>query len=353
MTFTTSHLACESLTNPIGIEDEHPRFSWGVESDASNIQQSAWQIIVMAGEQELWDSGKVASNETHHIRYDGEALNELTEYTWTLIIWDANDHASEKNSASFVTAVFADHQWQAKWMRYPLGNLYPSPHMRRCFEINKEVTAAYLIMSAKGVFDPYVNGQRICDDYLMPGWTDYTKRQHYRVFDIKNNLSQGQQCIGAILGEGWWSGQVGWAKSGIYGTNTYLMAELHITYADGSKDCVFSDDQWRASHGPYLQTSIMHGEHYDARLEIGDWSNGQDLGDWREIVLKSLTEGSDDLWGAKESANLGGALHVHPGESVVGLDPITAKEMHVSPEGAFIYDFGQNMAAVVRLQLDL
>ncbi len=346
-------LRLESLENPIGIDEVQPRFSWQVQADGFAAHQSAYQIQVADEHGDVWDSGKIDSDLSHHIRYAGEALSPLTRYQWQVKIWDAAGNESEWARAEFVTAVYENHEWQADWIHYPLVNMLPSEYVRRSFKINKEIKSAFLVMTAKGVFDPYLNGQRICDDYLSPGWTDYFKRQHYRVYDVKEHLGQGEQYLGAIVAEGWYAGQVGSHRPNIYSNLTYLLAELHITYSDGSTEQIVTDDKWEMSHGAYLQASIMHGEHYDARLELTDWCKGGEKGNWKPVTVKSFKDAQERTWDRNEPVALSTNLRAHPGVPVRAIETFQAKKVHEAEAGAYIYDFEQNLAGVVRLHLDL
>jgi alpha-L-rhamnosidase len=351
---SVAKLRCESLENPIGIERQQPRFSWIVESEAFGAVQTAYQIEVTDGDQVIWDSGKVASNRTYHIAYAGQALSELHAYTWRVRVWDNDDQVSANSeTAQFVTAFKPGRAWRAQWISYPIRALHQSPHFRTNFSIDKEVASAYVAFTAKGICDVFLNGQRVTEDYLNPGWTDYFKRNHYRVYDVKDLLGSGAQHFGAIVAEGWYKGQVGNHHEGIYMSRLHFLAELHVTYTDGSTQIVKTDDNWEAEHGAYLSASIMHGEHMDARLELPDWCNGGTEGDWIKVDALPADDPREWHGGKKEMINLSEGLCAHPGDPVRVIKELPALAVSEAEPGNYIYDFGQNMAGIVRLNLEL
>lgn len=346
-------LRCESLENPIGIDEWQPRFSWILVSDERDQQQRAYQIAVSSNGETVWDSGRVDGDVSHHIRYAGVELRPLTAYQWCVRVWNQDDVCSDWAEASFVTGMKPGATWQASWISYPIHAQHPAPHFRSpSFTSSKEVQSAYIAFTAKGVCDVFIDGQRVTEDYLNPGWTDYFKRNHYRVYDVADLLGNGEHHIGAIVAEGWYAGQVGNVPEGIYASRLHFLAELHITYSNGSSEVITTDDQWQCTHGAYLAASIMHGEHVDARLAKSGWCTGVTEGDWKAVAAAPFDA---EEWHGKKKENIPLAknLCAHPAQPVRVIQELPALSVSEGEPGNYIYDFGQNMAGVVRLNLDL
>jgi len=210
------------------------------------------------------------------------------------------------------------------------------PYLRSTFEIGKPVTRARLHISALGVYEPYLNGRRVGDDHLAPGWTDYRKRVQYQTFDVTDQLAVGRNCLGAIVGPGWFCGRAGlFHAREFYGRQPALIAQLDIAFADGSSQRIVSDGSWRRADGPILAADIMDGAICDARLAITDW-NGADLDDrvWSAVTLREESR----------------TLEPQPDQPVEAIAEIPAKSLTEPLPGRWTFDLGQNIVGVVRLR---
>lgn len=215
----------------------------------------------------------------------------------------------------------------------------PSPYLRREFSVNGNVEKARLYATAYGLTELYLNGNRIGDDYFIPGWTEYKKRLHVHTFDITNAIQQGQNTIGAILGIGWHPWSLGFrTKSNPNGDKQELLCQLSITYADGSRQIISSDKSWKAANGPILSSTIYDGERYDARKELGNWSSpGYNDKNWQAVQARSIDEGV--------------ALDPLPNPPVRKIEELTPITVNEPAPDRHVFDLGQNMVGWARISV--
>lgn len=210
------------------------------------------------------------------------------------------------------------------------------PLLRRAFDVGgSPVVRARLYATALGVYELRLNGRRVGNDHLAPGWTDYRKRVHYQTYDVTDLLSSGQNAIAAEVGPGWFNGRAGLFNiSRFYGDRPALLVQLEITHADGTTTEVGTDDQWRRHDGPRLSSDMMDGEMYDARRAIDGWMDAAfDDTAWEAVEIRDETRTLE-------------ATPDHPVRALADLAPIAITE----PEtGRWTFDLGQNMVGVVRL----
>jgi alpha-L-rhamnosidase len=240
-----SYLRCESLIDPIGIDTDAPRFSWIVSDEDRGACQLAWQIEVRDALSDvvLWDSGRIDSESQHHIAYAGDLLRSFQDCGWRLRLWNEEEEPGAWSDwARFVCGFLGEDSFGGQWIHYPVSMLPDATFFRRSFRIEKEVARAYLAVTARGIVEPHLDGERIGEDYFQPGWTDYTQRFHYRVYDCRDRMAVGEHRLGGIVAEGWWRGQVGNHASGKYGEVCMMLAELRLQYTDGSSETMSSDD---------------------------------------------------------------------------------------------------------------
>lgn len=220
-----------------------------------------------------------------------------------------------------------------------LAVLDAKPLLRRSFEVDGEVARARVYASALGVYELSLNGQRVGDHELAPGWTDYHKRVQYQTYDVTDQLRQGENVIGAILGDGWYSGTIAWLGTGIYGPRPLLSAQLLIDYADGRTEVVRTDGSWRVTPGPFLQTDLIHGETYDARrLPVGWDRPGFDDAAWSPATVED-TDATAKL-----------VAQVDPPVRVA--QELPARKLTQPAPGTWIFDLGQNMVGKIRLKVE-
>jgi alpha-L-rhamnosidase len=265
------NLLTENLANPIGIDQLQPRFSWQLTSNQKNILQTAYEINVIANKQNVWSSGKVNSDSSVHVIYKGNPLQSGTKYTWQVRVWDNTNKVSAWSGSSFFqTALLNVADWKAKWIEpgYIEDTLMrPSPLFRKEFSARRKIISATAYITAHGLYEAIINGQRIGDAYLTPGWTAYKKRLQYQTYDVTNLIKNGNNAIGVMLGNGWYRGIIGFGNNiNVYGKDIALLFQLDIVYDDGSKETVASDETWKSSTGEIRYAEIYNGETDDARM---------------------------------------------------------------------------------------
>ena len=331
------HLLTENLSNPIGLDVQQPRFSWQLVSDKRNIAQTAYEIIVSADKGPLWKSGKVASNQSVQVSYAGTALQSGKKYTWELRVWDNNGKPSPwSEPAFFQTALLDTADWKAKWIEAGFAEdaTRPAILFRNQFSINKKITSATLYITAHGMYEVQLNGNKVGDAYLTPGWTSYNKRLQYQVYDVTNMLSNGNNAIGATVGNGWYRGYLAWENNkNIYGSKLGLLAQLNITYSNGTSETIVTDEKWKSSTGAIKSVEIYHGETYDAREEKKGWSRAgfNDAG-WKGVNLPTVAFNN---------------LVATENEPVKKHETFKAIKLFTTPAGDKVLDFGQNLVGWV------
>ncbi|HEY5823257.1 MAG TPA: alpha-L-rhamnosidase N-terminal domain-containing protein, partial [Cyclobacteriaceae bacterium] len=276
------NLHTENLTNPVGLDEAKPHLSWQLVSDKRNILQTAYEIHVSESATSLskgdvWNTGKVTSDQSIHITYSGQPLKPKQRYFWQVRVWDNSGKASAWSEVVYwETGLMNSSNWKAKWIESGLeGDVVtgPAPMLRKKFELTKAVKSARVYVTAHGLYEAQINGQRVGDSYLTPGWTSYKTRLQYQVYDVTTSLKQGSNAIGVQLGDGWYRGFLAWEDNkNIYGKDVALLLQLEVTYADGTAETIISDESWRSAFGPIQSSQIYHGEIYDARLEKTGWS---------------------------------------------------------------------------------
>lgn len=331
-------LRVEYLVNPIGIDVKKPRFFWKMpEGTTDGIIQEAFQIQVFCHDSEemQWDFGWIESAESIHIEYEGIALKPCTRYDWQVRIRSNSGIISSWQNAWWETGMLDNHNWRAQWIKSECQNT--APYFRKCFDVDKAVKSARMYSTFRGIGKMYLNGKCISDDYFFPGFSDYNCRNYYQSFDVSGMIKNGKNMLGAVVGNGWYSGNVASFGVNNYGSRPELLAELHLFYEDGSVDKIITDESWHTHPSPWLVHDLIMGETYDAMLEQPDWCvpGGSSLS-WMPVIPG--TDKKIKLIGqfcppVKEKITL----------SPVKLNKITSRK--------FIVDFGQNMAGGIRIRL--
>ncbi|XHR29677.1 MAG: glycoside hydrolase family 78 protein [Chthoniobacteraceae bacterium] len=344
------NLRCETLDNPLGLDVSTPRLSWILPAlPRRGVRQSAWRVLaastparLAADEGDLWDSGRVEGDGAVYIPYGGAPLASRTAVHWKVQVWDEAGSASEWSDPAFwEMGLLSDADWNAQWIASPLAggarSVLPSPYLRREFTLEREVASARLYVTARGLYEFSLNGKRVGEDLLTPGDTDYSKRIQYQVYDVSGLLRPGVNAAGAILGDGWYCGYLGWRDRQYYGERPSLLAQLEITFADGSRASVSSDGTWKTTFGPILESDFLQGEIYDARREMPGWDEvGFDDRSWWSAMLLA-----DE--GAKRVGMRGPTVR-----RVKELVPVALTRTDTSLP---IFDLGQNMVGRVRLKV--
>jgi alpha-L-rhamnosidase len=346
---TISNLRCEYKSNPVGIDILEPRLSWELVSSERGTLQTAYQIRLATSEENLmknkllWDSGKQASDASIQVVYHGPALETGRRYYWQVRVTDNLGRTSDWSAPAFwEMGLLRDSDWQARWITPNLqedtSKSNPAPMLRREFQVKKDVVSARLYASAMGLYQLELNGKRVGDQYFTPGWTAYDFRYQYQAYDVASDLKPGVNCLGALLGDGWFRGNMTWGnRRNSYGTRLGLLAQLVITYKDGKQQVVRTDENWKAATGPILLSDIYDGETYDARLERAGWSTpGYDDKGWKGVAPLDSPK-------AKLVAPAG-----PPVREIQELKPIKILK---TPAGDTVIDMGQNMVGWVRFHV--
>ncbi len=337
-------LRCEDQQTPLAIQSRQPRFGWVLapsDPAARGLRQTAYRIMVASSvsllasdRTDLWDTGKVSSTETMQIRYGGLALRATKKYYWAVTVWDQEDRPSHLAAlASFSMGMLEPTDWKAKWIRGEDANNRPLPIFRYEFSVDKPIASAMAYVSGLGQYELQINGKRIGDAVLTPGWTNYRKTVFYNAYDVSSTLKEGRNAIGIMLGNGMYKVEDTpdrYSKfTGSFG-KLKLIFQARLIFTDGSFSVVRSNASWKVHDGPITFSSTYGGEDYDARLEQVGWSE---------------PDFSDRSWGnATETVGPGGVLTSEENPAIrVRHVYLPARVTHPFPRVS-IYDLGQNFA---------
>ncbi len=349
-------LLVENKTNPIGIDVKIPRFSWQLISGKRNVMQTAYEIRVSDNPRDLlknkniiWSSGKVLSDSSVHVAYKGNELQSNKKYYWQVRTWDNTGKSSTWSEPAFwQMALLNTSDWKAKWIEpgYVEDSIMrPSPLFRKDFSINKNLLAgrqgiisATAYITSHGFYEATLNGQRLGDAYLTPGWTSYKNRLQYQAYDVTNLMKGGANVIGVTLGNGWYRGIIGFSDHiDVYGKDIALLLQINITYNDGSTDIVVSDDSWKSSTGAIRYDEIYNGETIDARDEKTGWNlPGYDDTKWSGVTVADYSK--DNLLATQN-------------EPVRKHETFKPVRIFKTPAGKTVIDFGQNLVGWVQIKV--
>ena len=342
---TIAELSVEHRRDALGIGTAEPRLSWIVETPALGWRQSAYEIEIQGADGgPRGGTGRVTSDQSVLVHWPFAPLASRERVAVRVRVWGVDGEASAWSALSPVEAgLLQAGDWDAGFVTpawdEDTTRDQPSPLLRRAFDVRPgvAVTRARLYVTALGVYEAQINGAVVGDHVLDPGWTSYAHRLRYQTYDVTVLLREGRNAMGAILGDGWYRGRLGFGggRRNIYGDRLALLAQLEITYADGTTARIVTDESWRASTGPIVASSLYDGETYDARLERPGWSEpGYDDRDWAPV--RPL---DGDI----------GALVAPPGPPVRRTEELTPVGIITTPLGRTIVDFGQNLVGWVRL----
>lgn len=317
-------LTCEMQKSPLAIDKSSPRFGWKLTSHIQGDRQTSYQIVLTSNNAKIWDSGKVKSDQSQLVLYKGKPLKKGQRYVWTVKVWDVNGNAKESEKTFFETATdFTNTKTQ--WIgaitkadsHLPIGrrdlhspsfkkpeykDLYDkinplalrSIMLRKAFNTNKTIEKAIIRASGLGHYNLSINGQKVSKDIFTPVWSDYDKTVYYNTYQVDTLLHKGENVIGVTLGNGFYNA-VGnryrklWVS---FGPST-LFLEMHLYYADGTREIITSDDSWKYALSPITFNDIYGGEDYDARLEQAGWDkpNFNDKA-WKPVVIQEAPKGT-------------------------------------------------------------
>jgi alpha-L-rhamnosidase len=333
----------ERRSNPLGIDAAQPRFAWRVSGDGPAARQSACQVQV----QDVWDSGRREGAESTYVRYEGPPLESRTTRSWRVRVWDGNGEASEWSApASFEMGLLEPSDWSARWIAHVAPDLFsepeerrktrPAPLLRRRFTLPTVGTRARLYITALGLYEAFMNGSRVGDQRLAPGWTDYHKRIQYQTYDVTPLLRTGANVLAVKLGDGWYTGNVGaWGRAR-YGDVPALLCQLEVEVSSGERTTVCSDGQWVALASGTWLNDLQLGERTDLSNEPANWTDANfDHSGWDKVALRGgpgsrLVAGRDD--------------------GIVVVETLPPTSIRAVSTGRHIVDLGANAAGVVRLR---
>jgi alpha-L-rhamnosidase len=304
---TITSMRCEQLDNPIGIDAARPRLSWKLESDKRGEKQTGYEILVatsernlVPGKTDLWDSGKIVSDDTTEIYYSGTLLDSRRECFWKVLVWDKDGKMSASKTARWEMGLLNESDWKAKWIGRTTNLDAPAaPLFRQSFALGKgKIKKARAYVSGLGYFELYLNGKRVGDSLLEPGFTRYDKHALYVTYDITDLIDRrhpDENVVGAILGNGWFNvlNKTAWNwNTAPWRSAPKLLCQLEFDYEDGSKFIVGSDEHWMASESPIAYNTIYSGEIYDARREQSGWNTYHfDADKWTPALLVDAPKG--------------------------------------------------------------
>lgn len=342
-----SRLYVENKINPVGVSEMYPRLTWVLASSKRGTVQSAFDIRVSENPESLqkgidliFSTGKIPSDQSVYVQFTGNTLKPGRKYYWQVRVWDQNDRMSKWSEVNFwVQGMMGPENWQAKWIQPGFAEpaTRVSPLFRREFALQKPVRLAVAFVTAHGMYEAEINGKKVGDQFLAPGWTSYNKRLQYQTYDVTNLLRDGKNAIGVTLGNGWYRGRVGFSNQlNNYGSDLSLLFQMQVIYTDGTVENIVSDGSWRSSTGPILASEIYDGETYDARLEKKEWSSPGFIDvDWAPIKTANYPIIN---------------LVTTENEPVRKHESLTPVKLITTPKGEKVLDFGQNLVGWVQVK---
>jgi hypothetical protein len=360
---------CENRSNPNGVNLKDIVFSWELESDEKSVFQTAYQLVISSSQEELnannfdvFDSGTIKSSQSIQVGYKGKVLQPANTYYWKVKVWNHKDQNSDWSvNQYFTTGLFSRTDWKnAKWIGYEdfpeslrvvpfvhgkMNKDNPrivknavAPLLRREFTVSRKINRALFFVSGLGHYEASVNGSKIGNSFLAPGWTNYDKTVLYNTYDITAQLQKGKNTLGVLLGSGFYNvSQERYAKgTGAFG-NPKMIGLLKLSYEDGTYEYVVSDDNWKVSKSPITFNNIFGGEDYDARLEQLGWdTNSFTDRSWRPVVVVRPPTGN---------------LVPEIDYPVQLMDTLEVMKVTQLEKDTYVYDFGQDASGILKIRV--
>ena len=351
------NLKCDHQINPISIDNIIPVFSFATEFELG-FKQTSFRIIISSSREQaqnnigdMWDSGIVQSDNSIEIKYNGNELQSAKTYYWCVTATSQSGKISTSEIAEFGMGLLNLSDWKCGFVGlnilpsieklHDLGDKVglPSPYLRKEFIVSKNVISAKIFSTAYGVYELRLNGKKVGDEELAPLWTNYDESIQYQCYDVTNDIIQGDNTIGAILGDGWYTGNIAIVGRKQYGDYPLgIKAQIIVEYSDGTYDYIGSNNSWKGSVGPIIYSDLQTGEYYDATQElIGFDSVGFDDSKWAVVV--DLFKGIR----VRQKAAIGQQVKVN--------QIVTPIEIFKNKEDKFIVDMGQNMVGRIALNI--
>jgi alpha-L-rhamnosidase len=341
----------EGRANPLGIDVPRPRMSWSLSSDRPSTWQDAYQVQVASDPSfvptaMLWDTGLVRS-EAPRIAYEGPLLASRSRAYWRVAVTDDLDQSSGwSEPAWWEVGLPSGDDWVGRWISFNEPDLIsepaemwhyrPGPCLRRHFSLRDRVVWARIYATALGIYTLRINGRRVGERLLAPGWTDYRRRLEYQVYDVTELLEPGDNVIGASLADGWWAGNIAWFGRAQYGDTPALLAQLECRLADGSTALVATGADWVGRPGASRVADLIAGERIDGRAEPTAWDRRRAVETgWAPVQLR---------------AGPGVPLVAAHDDGVRVIRTLVPASIVAPDAGRSIIDFGQNISGTVAVK---
>jgi alpha-L-rhamnosidase len=363
---SVERILCDYQANPIGIDNTRPSLSWQLQSSQRNVQQTAYRIVIaddfsllQKNIGNIWDTKKVLSRQSLHIGFAGQKLVAVKNYYWKVMVWDNHGNVSPwSHTAKWQMGLISPGEWKgAQWIGYnklpDSLRLVPAidnpgdkrwtegadtlPLLRKEFTITKQIRNATAFITGIGQFEMSLNGKKVGDHFLDPEWTKFDQQVLYVTFDVTNQLRQGVNAIGVMLGNGFYyiPGERYHKLKGAYGYPT-MICRLVLEFTDGSEQNIISDKSWKASPGPVTFSSIYGGEDYNATLEKKGWNE---------------PGFNDDSWRQATIVNGPGKLEAQSAYPLKIMDEFNVQKITEPKPGIWVYDMGQNASAIPQIKV--
>lgn len=368
--FGIYEITCEQQIEPLGVETQSPRFSWKIASQQRGYRQSSYRVLVAETEEALknemgdvWDSGRQLSSNSVLVPFQGKKLCSATRYYWKVKVWnEVGQESAWSKHGSFVTGIMKAQDWgKAQWIALEkddsVKNLYPGIHaplvqkeigarkvggyklpmFRKRLRVNKEIKEAIVNISGLGHFDFYINGKKIGNHFLDPGWTNYAKTALYVTFDVKALLKR-ENVLGIMLGNGFYNvPRERYFKQLVSFGAPKVKLALSLKYADGSSEVIVTNQSWKVHESPIFYSSIYGGEDYDARKYQSSWMD---------------YDFDDAGWDIPFIAENEIALKAQTAAPLAVRDVLPVVRKYRNSKGNWVFDFGQNFSGIIQLKVE-
>lgn len=341
-----TNLRCEYLTNPLGLDTPSPRFTWITESDKS-FTQKAYQIYVASapellkgGKADIWTSGKMKTSESFAVYNGTTHLASHRKYYWNVEVFGSNGNITSP-VATFEMGKMDQKDWSGKWISDNFNREFrKAPMLRKSFSLAKTVKQARVYVCGAGYYELYLNGKKVGDHRLDPGYTAFNKRVLYVTHDVTSLIKNGDNVVAAVLGNGWMNIQslaVWGFHNAPWRMRPRLLCDLRVEYTDGSFETIVSDSTWKSNTGPYVYNNLYSGDVYDARLEKNGWNDSNyDDKNWTPVQI------------VEAPAPKIVAQQMPPIRVTKEVKPV---EMKTFPDNIYVFNMGENMTGVCRLKV--
>ncbi len=340
-------MKAEGQAGWIVTDEPAPRLSWHPVNEVSGKQVIGYELIAASselsakkGEGDLWKSGVLPVEKGPWVLFDASGLPSRTEVWWRVRpVFSKTEFGKWGEIARFETGLKNQDDWQGKWIGMdPEQRKRSAPHFRKSFEITQPVLKARLYVCGLGYHESWLNGRKSGDEVLQPAQTDYNIRNFYVAHDVTSQLVRGQNMLGFWVGDGFYNQDKVWGPKGLSYGEPRVIAQLEITFKDGSKTLVATDENWHCHPGPVTGSNVYAGENYDARLYDPNWAASQSASEnWHPVIILPSPGGKLIAQQLPPCRRLG----IVPVQTVDELRP-----------GTWIFDFGQNLVGWAKLRVN-